>query len=49
MVPKKKKGKPSEELTTDEVMKKLFPKKVLKELQRIIHIEDPKNKKKPSR
>jgi hypothetical protein len=46
MVPKKKKGKPSEELTTDEVMKKLFP---LKELQRIIHIEDPKNKKKPSR
>ncbi len=47
MAPKKKKGKRSEELTTDEVMKKLFPKEVLKELKKIIHGEDPKNKKKP--
>lgn len=46
MALKKRKGKPSEELTTDEVMKKLFPKRVLKELKRIAHGEDPKDKKK---
>jgi hypothetical protein len=48
MAPKKKKGKRSEELTTDEVMKKLFPKDVLKELKRIVHGKDPKSKNKPS-
>ena len=46
MAPKEKKGKRTEELTTEEVMKRLFPKEVLRELKRIVQGEHPKIKKK---
>lgn len=37
------------EMTDEEALKKLFPKKVREELKRIAHERDPKPKKKPEK
>ncbi len=42
MTPKKKEEKPIEELTDDEVMKRLFGKKAAKKLKEIVHSEHSK-------
>ena len=36
------KKKPATELTTDEAMEKLFPKKVVKKAKEVAHEKDPK-------
>ena len=38
----KKKRKPAVELTTDEAMKRLFPKKVVDKAKEVAHEHDPK-------